>query len=75
MLILKKDMSELGWKTIEGMYKLCYNRMGLAFQMPEAILKSNRFRSLGYMRPLCIWAIQYAIENKKKQEKLFTLRV
>jgi non-lysosomal glucosylceramidase len=67
-------MNEIAWKTIEGMYNLCYNRMGLAFQMPEAILKSNKFRSLSYMRPLCIWAIQYAIE-KKNREKLFTLRV
>ena len=57
-------MNETAWKTIEGLYDYCYNKMGLAFQMPEAICKSNSFRSLGYMRPLCIWAIQYAINNK-----------
>ena len=36
--------------------------------MPEALLKSNVFRSLGYMRPLCIWSIQYAIDNMNKIE-------
>ncbi len=56
-------METHAWKTIEGLYHLCYNQLGLAFQMPEALLKSNVYRSLGYMRPLCIWSIQYAIEN------------
>lgn len=68
-------MNELGWKTIEGLYDLCYNRMGLAFQMPEAVSKSNTFRSLSYMRPLCIWAIQYAIENKNKTQIPITLSI
>ena len=42
-------MPDKAWKSIEGMYNLCYNQLGLAFQMPEAILKSNVFRSLGYI--------------------------
>ena len=56
-------MEDKAWKTIEGLYHWCYNQLGLAFQMPEAILKNNIYRSLGYMRPLCIGSIQYAIEN------------
>jgi hypothetical protein len=56
-------MTTEAWETIEGMYNYCYNEAGLAFQMPEAIMKSNIYRSLGYMRPLCIWAIQYAIDD------------
>jgi hypothetical protein len=36
--------------------------------MPESLLKSNVFRSLGYMRPLCIWSIQYAIDSMNKIE-------
>lgn len=55
-------MNEQAWTTIEGMFNLCYNQLGLAFQTPEALMKSNVFRSLGYMRPLCIWSIQYAID-------------
>jgi hypothetical protein len=56
-------MIEKAWQTIEGLYGLCYNELGLAFQTPEALLKSNVYRSLGYMRALCIWSIQYAIEE------------
>ena len=56
-------MENQAWKTIEGLYHLCYNQLGLAFQMPEAIFKNNVYRSLGYMRPLCVWSIQYAIEQ------------
>ena len=55
-------MNEQAWETIKGMFNLCYNQLGLAFQTPEALMKSNVYRSLGYMRPLCIWSIQYAID-------------
>jgi len=39
-----------------------YNELGLAFQTPEALMKPNVYRSLGYMRPLCIWSVQYALD-------------
>lgn len=59
-------MDEKAWKTLEGMYDLIYNQFGLAFQTPEAIMKENFveiYRSLGYMRPLCIWSVYFA-KNK-----------
>jgi len=56
-------MNEKAWKTIEGMYNLLYNQLGLAFQTPEALQKASTYRSLGYMRPLCLWSIQYALDN------------
>lgn len=58
-------MDEKAWKTMEGLYNLCYNQLGLAFQMPEALFHTNVFRSLGYMRPLCIWSVQYAHDDLK----------
>lgn len=57
-------MNDKAWKTLEGMYELLYNKLGLAFQTPEAIMKQGCFeiyRSLGYMRPLCIWSVYYAL--------------
>ena len=60
-------MNENAWKIIEGMYDLLYNRLGLAFQTPEALFKTNVYRSLGYMRPLCIWSIQYALDELNKK--------
>ena len=37
------------------------------FQTPEAWDASMNYRALAYMRPLAVWAIQYAWENGAKQ--------
>ncbi len=58
-------MDEHAWATLNGMYDLLYNKLGLAFQTPEAMRPSS-YRSLGYMRPLCIWSVQYALEESSK---------
>ena len=47
-------MNEQAWSTLKGMYDLMYNQLGLAFQTPEA-MRPGTYRSLGYMRALCIW--------------------
>lgn len=65
-LMIYEGMDDKAWSIIEGLYNLCYNEMGLAFQMPEAIIKKNKYRSLGYMRALCIWSVQYAIEQLRQ---------
>lgn len=59
-------MNDKAWVIVEGMYKLLYEKLGLIFQTPEALFNVNVYRSLGYMRGLSIWSIQYAL-NKKKQ--------
>ena len=56
-------MNDKAWKTLEGMYNLLYYQWGLQFQTPEALMKPNVYRSLGYMRALCIWSIQYSIDD------------
>ena len=64
-------MDEEAWSIVNGLYDLCYSKLGLAFQMPEAIMKNNSCRSLGYMRALGIWSIQYALDDiKSKKERL-----
>ena len=67
-------MSEKAWNIITGLYNLCYNELGLAFQMPEALMKDTEYRSLGYMRALGIWSIQYALDDLSNQ-KLSQVRV
>ena len=67
-LMIYEGMNDKAWKTLEGMYDLLYNRLGLAFQTPEALMKPNVYRSLGYMRALCIWSVQYALDSKSKKE-------
>jgi non-lysosomal glucosylceramidase len=62
-LTLFKGMGDKAWLTLKGMYDLLYNKWGLAFQTPEALMKNNVFRSLGYMRALCIWSVIYSIDD------------
>ncbi len=59
-------MDKNAWTIVEGMYKLLYDKLGLAFQTPEALFGSNVYRSLGYMRPLSVWSIQYALNSKTR---------
>jgi non-lysosomal glucosylceramidase len=71
-LMIYEDMSDKAWTTLEGMYDLIYNTHGMAFQTPEALTKPNTYRSLGYMRPLCIWSIQYSIDNLTAKKNTVT---
>ena len=41
-----------------------WERFGYFFATPEAWEKTGNYRSLGYMRPLAIWAMQYALQCK-----------
>lgn len=37
--------------------------LGYAFQTPEAWDRFGRYRAIGYMRPLAIWALQWALQS------------
>jgi hypothetical protein len=56
-------MIEEGFQTAQGAYHVCYELYGLQYQTPEAYKVDRKFRSLGYMRPLTIWAVQHALET------------
>ncbi|PAA68982.1 hypothetical protein BOX15_Mlig017434g1, partial [Macrostomum lignano] len=56
-LMLESGLAEQGWSCAAGTYETVWNDFGLAYQTPEAIFSDRRFRSLGYMRPLCVWAL------------------
>jgi len=64
--LIHKGMLKEGFQTASGIYQKCWNQYGMAYQTPEAFKKNKTFRSLGYMRPLSIWGMQYALENLKK---------
>ncbi|XP_053560394.1 non-lysosomal glucosylceramidase [Bombina bombina] len=55
-----------GFSTAEGCYRTVWERLGMSFQTPEAYCEKNVFRSLAYMRPLSIWAMQLALDNHAK---------
>jgi len=51
-------MLQEGLRTAEGCYRTVWKRLGMAFQTPEAYCEKGIYRSLAYMRPLSIWAIE-----------------
>lgn len=65
-MMIYEDMEEEGMKTVAGLYSAMTQRIGLAFETPEAMYAKNNYRSIGYMRPLSIWAMQAAHENRKR---------
>lgn len=61
--MLHQGMLKEGFRTASGIYKTAWLNYGMAYQTPEAFRNNKTYRSLAYMRPLSIWAIQYAIEQ------------
>lgn len=56
-----------GFKTAEGVYRTVYEKIGMGFETPEALYENKLYRSIGYMRPLSIWAIHLAWNSRKKK--------
>ena len=63
-----KGLTWEGYRTAEGCYRTVWERLGLAFQNPEAYCQRRVFRSLAYMRPLSIWAMQLALQQQQHQK-------
>lgn len=59
-------MVKEGFQVANGIYNTVYNKIGLGFQTPEALFSNKAYRSVAYMRPLSIWAIQFAWETYNK---------
>lgn len=66
--MIQEGLVEEGFRTACGVYRSCFERFGMAFQTPEAYTGNGRYRSLGYMRPLSVWAIQWAWEKRSKKK-------
>ncbi|KAM7470275.1 hypothetical protein LguiA_008458 [Lonicera macranthoides] len=70
--MIHEDKPEMGFQTASGVYEAAWSNEGLgySFQTPEAWDIEGQYRSLGYMRPLAIWAMQWALSHPKppKQE-------
>ncbi|MBN3307053.1 GBA2 glucosylceramidase, partial [Amia calva] len=65
--MIHEGMVEEGMRAAEGCYRTVWERLGMAFQTPEAYCERGIFRSLAYMRPLSIWAMQLALERRAAQ--------
>uniref|UniRef100_A0A251T9P5 Non-lysosomal glucosylceramidase n=3 Tax=Helianthus annuus TaxID=4232 RepID=A0A251T9P5_HELAN len=65
--MIHEDMIDMAFQTASGVYETGWSEQGggYAFQTPEAWDINGRYRSLAYMRPLAIWAMQWALTQPK----------
>ena len=72
--LLQEGLEHECWQTASGVVKSTYEKLGYWFQTPEAWDEKGHYRALGYMRPLCIWAIQWAWQKRKSDKSTHKLR-
>ncbi|KAI6691295.1 hypothetical protein NL676_028123 [Syzygium grande] len=65
--MIQEGMMDMAFQTAAGIYEAAWSEksLGFAFQTPEAWNENDEFRSLCYMRPLAIWAMQWALSKPK----------
>uniref|UniRef100_A0A2K5I459 Non-lysosomal glucosylceramidase n=1 Tax=Colobus angolensis palliatus TaxID=336983 RepID=A0A2K5I459_COLAP len=66
--MIQEGLTWEGFQTAEGCYRTVWERLGLAFQTPEAYCQQRVFRSLDYMQPLSIWAMQLALQQQQHKK-------
>ncbi|MBN1430198.1 MAG: hypothetical protein JXB07_17645 [Anaerolineae bacterium] len=62
--MLQAGMNKEAFATAKGIANMTYNDLGYWFCTPEAWNYMGDYRSLAYMRPLAIWAMQWAWEER-----------
>lgn len=69
--MIQEDMIDTAFKTAAGNYEAAWSEKGLgySFQTPEAWNSDDEYRSLAYMRPLAIWAMQWALTRPNLPEQ------
>ncbi|KAK1402426.1 Non-lysosomal glucosylceramidase [Heracleum sosnowskyi] len=68
--MIQEGMVEMGFQTARGIYDTAWSKEGhgYAFQVPEGWNLNGHYRSICYMRPLGIWAMQWALTQPKLPE-------
>jgi non-lysosomal glucosylceramidase len=62
--MLHEGLVGQAFRTAQGVVDTTYQRKGYWFQTPEAWDRKGNYRSIAYMRPLAIWAMQWAWEQR-----------
>ncbi len=57
------SLRSAAFETARGLWLGPWNALGYWFATPEAYERTGNYRSLGYMRPLSVWAMQWALDN------------
>uniref|UniRef100_A0A803N477 Non-lysosomal glucosylceramidase n=1 Tax=Chenopodium quinoa TaxID=63459 RepID=A0A803N477_CHEQI len=68
--MIQEGLLDMGLQTAYGVFEAVWSQKGLgySFQTPEAWNTNDQYRSLCYMRPLAIWAIQWALSRPEPSE-------
>ncbi|KAG5229360.1 non-lysosomal glucosylceramidase [Salix suchowensis] len=63
--MMQEGLMDMAFHTASGVYEAAWSEQGLgySFQTPEAWNTSGQYRSLSYMRPLAIWAMQWTLSR------------
>lgn len=61
--MIQEGLLDMAFQTAFGVYETAWSHRGLgySFQTPEGWNTNDQYRSLCYMRPLAIWAMQWAL--------------
>ena len=62
--MIQENLCDLGYSTAYGVYHTTYERTGYWYQTPEAWDSNGNYRAITYMRPLSIWAMQWALDRR-----------
>nr|GMD70815.1 non-lysosomal glucosylceramidase-like isoform X1 [Ipomoea batatas] len=75
--MIQEGLVEMAFHTASGIHETVWSETGLgfAFQTPEGWNSDDKYRSLCYMRPLAIWAMQWALTKPKQQNKEMSYNV
>ncbi|KAF2293940.1 hypothetical protein GH714_005861 [Hevea brasiliensis] len=75
--MIQEDLTDMAFHTASGIYEAAWSEKGLgyAFQTPEGWNTDGQYRSLCYMRPLAIWAMQWALSRPKPGKEEMKLEV
>ncbi|CAO2200234.1 unnamed protein product [Urochloa humidicola] len=70
--MVHEGMTDAAFRTAKGAHDAAWGKdgFGYAFQTPEAWTEDGGYRSLHYMRPLGIWAMQWALSPPKLHKDL-----
>lgn len=61
--MLQEGMRDMAFSTAQGVFQMTYEGTGYWFQTPEAWDSDGNYRAITYMRPLAIWAMQWALDR------------
>jgi len=58
--MLQEGMRDEAFQTAYGIYRMGWEELGYWFQTPEAWKEDGSYRALASMRPLAVWAMEWA---------------